>query len=127
MAPSHSQTHPKHGVSTMSGGIASAVQAALDCHAVCVRTLQHCVQKGGRHAEARHLGLLQDCAQICTISADFMLRNSPLHAQVCGVCAEVCEACAQSCEAINDGVQMQACVDACRRCAEECRRIAQMA
>lgn len=104
-----------------------AIQAALSCHAVCAQTLQHCIQKGGQHAEPSHLSTLQDCAQICTTSADFRLRNSPSHARVCEVCAEVCEACAQSCEQMNDDEHMQSCIDACRRCAKECRAMVRMA
>jgi hypothetical protein len=110
----------------MHGGMSSAVDAALHCHATCVQTIQHCLQKGGQHAEASHIRILEDCAQICGTSADFMLRNSEMHAQVCGVCAEVCDACAKSCEGMNDDEMMQACIDACRRCSQECRQMAGM-
>jgi hypothetical protein len=111
-----------------SGEMMQCINNCMDCHAVCLQTISHCLQLGGRHAEAEHIRTLQDCAQICATSADFMLRGSPLHARTCGVCAEVCDACADSCErmAQNDQ-QMQACVDACRRCAESCRRMAAMA
>jgi hypothetical protein len=120
-------THPQQGTVSVQHEMSGAIQAALDCHAVCVQTLQHCARKGGHHAEAEHLGILQDCAQICVVSADFMLRDSPVHAQVCGACADTCEACAASCEAMSDDAQMQACIDACRRCAQECRRMARTA
>ena len=80
----------------------------------------------GPHVEAAHLRLLLDCAEICQTSADFMLRGSELHGQVCGVCADVCDRCAQSCAQFGDDQQMQACAEECRKCAESCRKMAGM-
>jgi hypothetical protein len=34
------------------------------------------------------------CAEICRISAHFMLLNSPHHKHVCKACAESCTECA---------------------------------
>ncbi len=108
--------------------VSSEMQACIDecqqCHATCLKTIEHCLQKGGRHAEPDHIRLLADCAQICATSADFMLRGSPLHARTCGVCAEACEQCAQDCERMGDDQSMQQCAEACRRCAESCRQMA---
>lgn len=100
------------------------IQECTNCHQVCVHTMQHCLQKGGQHAQADHIRGLADCAQICATSADFMLRGSQLHKGTCGVCAEACEQCASSCEQMNDDQVMQQCIDACRRCAQSCREMA---
>lgn len=78
---------------------------------------RHCLEVGGRHVEPAHFRLMLDCAQICQVSADFMLRASVHHADVCRACAAVCAACADSCEAVGD---MDECVQACRTCAESC-------
>ena len=53
------------------------IASCLDCHSVCLETISHCLSKGGDHAECNHIRVLQDCAQVCITSADFMLRNSP--------------------------------------------------
>lgn len=82
---------------------------------------QHCLRLGGKHAEAQHVTLMTDCAQICQVAADFMQRGSSRHALVCGICAEICAACAEDCERVGD---MDACVQACRRCAQECQAMA---
>ena len=103
----------------------SCIDECQSCHEVCVETLAHCLAMGGEHAEAEHITMLMDCAQICTSSADFMLRGSSLHAGVCGVCADICEECAESCEAL-EGAEMKRCADQCRRCAESCREMAKM-
>jgi hypothetical protein len=69
---------------------------------------------------------LFDCVDSCRASADFMLRNSSLHAMMCGICVEACERCAQSCADFDDDVQMLACASSCQRCAESCREMARM-
>jgi hypothetical protein len=107
---------------------AHAMQECIDnctrCHAICVETITHCLQKSAKHAQAGHVRLLLDCAQICATSADFMLRGSDLHPRTCGVCAEVCARCAEDCERMADDDMMRRCAEACRRCAESCRSMA---
>lgn len=116
---------------TMAHARTGEMQECIDnctrCHAICVETLDHCLQKGGRHAEAGHIRLLADCAQICATSADFMLRGSDLHGRTCGVCAEACERCAESCERLADDDMMRRCAEECRRCAESCRKMSRAA
>lgn len=117
----HTGTHH-----TMSQEMQDCISNCMTCHAVCLETIHHCLQMGGEHASAKHIGLLQDCAQICVTSADFMLRMSDYHPQTCGVCAAVCEACAKECEKMATGDAadfMQRCADACRRCADSCRQM----
>ena len=110
---------------TISQDMRQCIQECITCHQVCLETIQHCLAMGGRHAEQPHIRLLADCAQICTVSADFMLRGSPLHERTCGVCAEVCQQCADDCERMAGGDQlMKRCADTCRRCAESCRQMA---
>jgi hypothetical protein len=94
------------------------------CHEVCLRTISYCLQQGGRHAEASHIRLMLDCAQICATSADFMIRGSGLHRLTCGACAEVCDRCAEDCARMGDDETMRRCADACRRCADSCNRMA---
>lgn len=103
------------------------INNCLNCHAVCLETIGHCLEMGGEHASPKHIKLLQDCAQICMTSADFMLRMSNYHPQICGLCADICEACATECESMADGNDfMQRCADACRKCAESCREMSSM-
>ena len=119
-----STTMPQASGHQMSAEMKECIQRCLDCYRTCVETATYCLQQGGRHAEARHMRVLLDCAELCRTSADFMLRGSEFHGRICGVCAEVCERCAQECERFGDDAQMRACAEACRRCAEACRRMA---
>ena len=102
----------------------SCIEECQSCHRVCLETVTHCLQKGGRHAESAHIRLLLDCVDICQTSASFMLRGSDLHPLTCSVCAEVCERCAQDCERLADDDMMKRCAEACHRCAQSCRRMA---
>ncbi len=96
-----------------------AIKACLDCHSMCLRmAMGFCLERGGRHAEQKHLRLMINCAELCQTSANFMLSDSPLHGRVCLICAEACEACAKSCEQVGD---MRDCVEECQDCAKSCR------
>jgi hypothetical protein len=98
------------------------INECLTCHSICLETVTHCLQMGGKHAEASHIRLLLDCAEICQTSANFMLRGSELHNRTCSVCAEICARCADECERIGAGDElMMRCAEACRRCAQSCQ------
>jgi hypothetical protein len=113
------------GALGQSSELQGCITNCIDCHAVCTSCVQHCLTKGGKHADPEHIRLLLDCAEICQTSANFMLRGSALHALTCRVCAEVCEQCARSCERMADDAMMTQCAEACRRCAESCSRMAE--
>jgi hypothetical protein len=81
---------------------------------------------GGEHAEASHIRLLMDCAEICQTNAIFMLRKSDSHAQVCGMCADICEQCVRDCERFEDNEMMTHCAEMCRSCAQSCREMSEM-
>jgi hypothetical protein len=100
------------------------IKNCLDCHAVCLETISHCLAKGGAHAGPEHIRILQDCVQICTTSADFMLRRSPMHQMTCRICAGVCELCADDCTRFADDEAMVLCIEMCRRCAASCAEMA---
>jgi hypothetical protein len=102
----------------------SCIALCGECHEACLRTVTHCLEKGGRHAELGHIRLLLDCAEICATSADFMLRGSDLHPATCGACAEVCERCAEDCRRSGDDDVMRHCAELCARCAELCHEMA---
>jgi hypothetical protein len=102
----------------------ACIRMCSDCHRACLETVTYCLQQGGRHAEANHVRLLHDCAEICQTSANFMLRGSDLHYLTCGACAEICQRCAEDCERMADDLRMAACAEECRRCAAMCREMA---
>ena len=96
----------------------------IDCHSVCLGTIANCLERGGDHAAPAPIRLLQDCAQICIVSADFMLRGSPMHRMTCRICADICMACADDCSKLADDETMVLCAETCRRCALSCAEMA---
>jgi hypothetical protein len=98
------------------------IDHCFECHRSILETVQYCLTLGGRHAQAAHIQLLQNCASICQTSAEFMIAVSPLHPDVCAAAAQVCTDCADECESFED-YQMERCAQACRRCAESCGRM----
>lgn len=111
---------------TLGREMQSCIDACLECHAICLDTVRHCLQIGGKHASPQNVTLLLDCAQICIASADFMLRESPEHSLACGACAAICRACAESCRQVG-GPEMERCAAVCDACAASCTKMAQQA
>ena len=77
----------------MNADMQQCIDNCQNCHTVCLQhASQHCLEVGGDHVAPAHFRLMLACAQICQTSADFMLMNAEMHAQLCGVCAQVCNA-----------------------------------
>ncbi len=91
----------------------------LECFEVCTQTIPQCLEKGGDHANPKHIALLQVCADLCRLSASAMLLESEQHSFICEACAKVCLECAEECEAM-DGEFMKECAEVCRKCASSC-------
>ena len=118
-------SHLKNVIEQVPLPLRDCLENTTACHLSCERTMLHCLEMGGDHADPFHIRLLRDCSEICATTADFLMRGSVLHPYTCGACAEACMLCAEDCERIgsHDPV-MRACADLCRRCAESCRRMA---
>jgi hypothetical protein len=128
-AASQPPVHPGAGahpdIRRMDSRLRECIGHCSGCHNLCMDTVAHCLDLGGKHASREHVGLLLDCADLCRTSADLMLRGSPFHGQVCAVCADVCQRCAEECERLaGDDELMRHCAELCRRCAAACREMA---
>lgn len=108
---------------TITNEVKECIHDSLECYQSCTETRRRCLKLGGKHAEPEHINLLVDCARICSINADFMLRDSTYYPQICALAADICDECADTCERFDDSF-MQECAVTCRRCAESCREMA---
>ena len=112
-------------------GLSAQQQACIDrceqCSRSCSFALEHSRKRGGALGTDGHLQMLQDCAQVCQVSADFLRRASPVLGQTCETCAIVCEHCAHDCQrliaAIGGDAVLESCAEACRMCAASCRAV----
>src|SRR5262245_29591512 len=90
-----------HAVDTR--GFEACAHLCHECQDKCLRTLVHCLDRGGPNAARPHSTLLMDCIAICGLAHGFLHRQSPHHAHACRACAEICSACADGCERIANG------------------------
>ncbi|MGC4095747.1 MAG: four-helix bundle copper-binding protein [Nitrospira sp.] len=124
--PQSSGLHTSADVLSMEGHhmneeMRRCLQLCHECHAICIQMIGHCLGLGGRHATPDLIGILMDCAQICTTTADYMARGSSFHDRTCGLCAEICRLCAERCDRLaGDDQMVKHCAELCRRCAESC-------
>ena len=103
------------------------IQDCTECYQMCSHLVDYSLKKDASHAHAEHIKILLDCARICNLSADLMIRHSEFHNSTCKVCAEVCLACAISCDISGKNDPMvQACAETCRKCAASCTEIAKI-
>jgi hypothetical protein len=102
------------------------IQDCLQCHRICLRTFSHLrtLELDAELAEPEQLNLLLDCADLCRVSADFMLRISELHVQVAELCCKACRRCQQLCELPSgeDPIVLEYAAT-CARCANSCKRV----
>ena len=125
MSSREAEASPVQGGHHTDDEMKKCIQLCRDCHAMCTETITYCLKLGGRHATAAHMRLMTDCAQMCATSADYMIRESPVHARLCRLCAELCTQCANDCQEISgDDQGLQACIEMCRKCASACERMA---
>lgn len=123
------RTFPFTEITNHKADMQQCIENCLSCHAICLEMVSHCLKQGGPHAEANHIRMLLDCAEICQTSANFMINGSPFHSDTCGLCAKICTECAEECsrpEFAGDK-HMQTCVEMCRRCAATCQEMAGVA
>lgn len=106
----------------LSAELRAGISDCLACYSACTETVSYCLERGGRYAEAAHIRMLLDCAEMARTAADFMLRGSDCHPEVCTLAASMAAACARACAAFSDDPRMKACVDACLRCASSCKQ-----
>ena len=83
-------TANNEGAHHSNADMARCIKLCQECHVMCTQTIAHCLKLGGCHAASDHIQLLIDCAQMCTVTADYLSRESVIHERVCSVCAELC-------------------------------------
>ena len=120
----HAAEHNVASSAKLSGAMQECLKSCTDCHEICLGSIPHCLELGGKHAAPAHIGSLIDCAMICGTSAGFLARRSPQHPQVCQACAAICRECERSCRELADDAMMRGCADCFARCADSCERMA---
>jgi hypothetical protein len=110
----------------MTSDLERCAEICHECEDACLRTIVHCLERGGEHASRGHQTLLTDCAALCGLSHELLHRQSARHLLTCRACAAVCRECAGECDRMGQGdAEMGSCARACRRCAEACEKMSE--
>ena len=108
--------------------IQQCIENCSECHQLCLATVYHCMELGGKYAMPAQITLLLDCAESCQTNANFLLRNSELQGLTAALCADSCTRCAQACERLANGDrQLLDCAKICRFTATTCDRMVRLA
>lgn len=108
-----------------------SVLPGYDYHSNLVMTINHCeatcenmiTMVNGFHDcddRVKQVRLLRDCADICTLTAKFIARNSIFARQIANLCAYICQMCGKECLRFKDS-ESQNCGRVCLNCARECQ------
>ncbi|RZV11767.1 hypothetical protein BDK88_0648 [Natrinema hispanicum] len=101
------------------------MQACIDHCLEAAQVCEWCADASADDGEemARCIRLCRDVADIASLHARFMARNSGYHDELGELCADLCEECAEECEQ-HDHDHCQACAEILPKCAESCREMA---
>lgn len=92
----------------------------IKCITACETCMTLCLEEEHAHHMVACIQLDRDCADICTLTARFVARNSPHAKHVMRECIEICQACYEECRK-HDHEHCQKCAEACLECADACR------
>lgn len=118
-------TTPSTSKSKPSAGMDQCIQNCLECYKKCLSAISQILKEKSGHDHRHLIESLQDCAEICQTSANFMIRDSHMHSETCGACAAICEHCADECRKVSGHDFLKECADACAKCAATCGQMAQ--
>ncbi|PSQ02620.1 four-helix bundle copper-binding protein [Halobacteriales archaeon QS_5_70_17] len=97
------------------------IENCLEAAEVCEWCADACADHGEGMAEC--IRLCRDVADVASLHARLMARDSEYSGHLAETCAELCEACAEECEQ-HDHDHCQLCAEVLPECAESCRSMA---
>ena len=101
------------------------IEKLYSCATECTRCYDACMFIKDTENLQRCMMMDQDCADICTLTAKILERESENADIFLRVCMEICELCAEECEKHHHDHCKQ-CAQACRECAEMCHHHAEV-
>jgi hypothetical protein len=97
----------------------NCAELSAKCSAMCTKNVASFKKKGGKYAEKDRLTLMEDCAAVCKLNADFQNRSSSFSKEINKICSDVCHKCANKCDELKDA-SLKDCIALCRECADSC-------
>ena len=93
------------------------IQQLLECATACEYCAASCLDEEDVTAMAHCIELDRDCAEICSLGARLLIRDSELSHEFLAFCEKACRVCAEECGKHNH--------EHCKHCAEECNKCAE--
>lgn len=100
---------------------AACIDNCLKAAQACEWCADECLGMG--EEMTRCIRLCRDGADLTTLHARLMARDSRYSSDLAGICAEACSECADECGK-HDHDHCQLCADLLRECADSCREMA---
>ena len=97
----------------------SLINSLTECALACERCMAACLEEKDVTPMAHCIELNRDCAQICLLGAQLLLRDSKVAHQYLLVCEQACRLCAEECS-LHDHEHCKACARECRSCEQAC-------
>lgn len=95
------------------------IQKLLNCVLACEHCATACLQEEDVKMMAGCIRLDRDCADMCTLAARLLQRDSVIAHQFLLLCEEICRLCADECGK-HQHDHCRQCAAACRECADAC-------
>jgi hypothetical protein len=109
--PTEESTVPVH---------AELIRELINCALACEACATACLGEEDVTLMTRCIELDRDCADICTLGARLLIRESETTSQYLTMTEEICQLCADECSK-HEHAHCKACAEACLSCAEACR------
>lgn len=110
--PSHHHSGHMHG---------ALIATLLECAQACEQCMSACLDEDDVTAMAHCIELDRDCADICFLGAQLLLRDSEVAHKFLMICEEACRKCAGECGKHTHD-HCRKCAAACQQCAEACHK-----
>lgn len=107
-------------VTNLTNKYQKCIDACKKCAQACDECMTLCLNEADVAARKNCIGVLIDCAAICSLAGCSMARDSQFAKAICNLCATVCDECAKECAMFKDDHCVK-CADECRACASECK------
>ncbi|MGI4750702.1 MAG: four-helix bundle copper-binding protein [Janthinobacterium lividum] len=95
------------------------IQKLLNCTLACENCATACLDEEDVKMMVACIKLDRDCADICSLAARLLQRDSDIALQFLLLCEEICRKCAAECTQ-HEHEHCQKCAEACNTCADAC-------
>ncbi len=100
-----------------------AIQACLECAAVCNHCASSCTKEPDAAKYADCIQQTMECAVICYATAELMSLGGMHVKELAKLCSKMCDMCADHCKDFPVE-HCEECAEACVKCAEACELVA---